>query len=127
VLLVPLDTLSTARARELLPESVPHRVATHSAGRAALLVTALTQRPDLLWAATEDRLHQPYRASAFPESMALVEDLRAQGVAAMISGAGPGVLVLTTAENVSSVLVPPDGWQRLVLDVDQDGARVRVG
>jgi len=128
VLLVPKDTLSTARARDLLPESVPHRVATYSAGRAALLVTALTQRPDLLLVATDDRLHQPYRASAFPESMALVESIRARGVAAMISGAGPSVLVLTlSSDDAPTSPEAPAGWRRVVLEVDQHGARASVG
>ena len=64
-------------------------------GRAALLVEALTRRPELLLAATEDRLHQEYRAPAMPQSVALVNRLRADGVPAVISGAGPTVLALT--------------------------------
>ena len=51
-----------------------------NAGRAALLVEALTRRPELLLPATEDRLHQEYRAPAMPDSAALVERLRADGV-----------------------------------------------
>jgi homoserine kinase len=121
VVLVPGTELSTARARGLLPESVPHRVAAHAAAHAALLVHALARRPDLLLAATEDRLHQPYRASAFPESMALVQHLRACGHAAVISGAGPSVLVLTT--DASTVPSAP-GWSRLSLPVDLAGAQV---
>jgi len=123
--LVPQTQLSTARARGLLPESVPHRVATHAAGHAALLVHALTGRPDLLLAATEDRLHQPYRASAFPESMALVERLRAAGRAAMISGAGPSVLVL--AEDGDEPVPAVAGWSVRPLPVDLAGAHVLVG
>ena len=46
--------------------------------------------------ATEDRLHQGYRRPAYPESADLVDALRAQGVAAAISGAGPTVLAFTT-------------------------------
>ena len=84
-------------ARRLLPEDVPHGDAAFTAGRAALLVTALTREPALLLAATEDRLHQPYRAPAMLESYDLVERLRSAGVAAMISGAGPTVLALTAA------------------------------
>jgi homoserine kinase len=57
----------------------------------------LTRRPDLLFAATEDRLHQGYRGSAMPGSLALVERLRADGVAAVVSGAGPTVLALCDA------------------------------
>jgi homoserine kinase len=119
VVLVPQTELSTKRARGLLPESVPHRIAAHAAGHSALLVHALRSRPDLLHAATEDRLHQPYRASAFPESMALVHRLRADGHAAVISGAGPSVLVLTTTPGT---LPHVPGWRRLDLAVDTAGA-----
>lgn len=121
LVLVPRETLSTARARGLLPESVPHRIAAHNVGRSALLVMALTQRPDLLLAATEDRLHQPYRSGAFPGSMALVERLRAQGHAAVISGAGPSVLVLATASSIGTVDAG-DSWRRLSPGVDDSGA-----
>lgn len=123
VVLVPSTELSTDRARGLLPESVPHRVAAHAAGRAALLVHALGERPDLLLAATEDRLHQPYRASAFPESMAVVRSLRDGGHAAVISGAGPSVLVLATRESAGSVPVV-GGWARLEPGVASRGAQV---
>lgn len=123
VVYVPATELSTARARGLLPESVPHRGAAHAAGRAALLVHALSARPDLLLAATEDRLHQPYRASAFPDSMGLVQRLREAGHAATISGAGPSVLVLGTAPHG---LPDVSGWQRLVVDVDLQGALATV-
>ena len=123
VVLVPGTELSTARARGLLPESVPHRVAAHAAGRAALLVHALAERPDLLPAATEDRLHQPYRASAFPDSMGLVRALREAGHAAVISGAGPSVLVLATHETAGTVPAVA-GWTRLEPGVASQGAQV---
>jgi homoserine kinase len=79
VVLVPSGTLSTHVARGLLPEVVPHADAAHAAGRAALLVHALTQEPALLLAATEDRLHQRQRTAAMPESLALVDRLRERG------------------------------------------------
>nr|BFE87127.1 hypothetical protein GCM10020093_097280 [Planobispora longispora] len=64
VALVPRHRLSTEVARGLLPERVPHADASANAGRAALLIAALTGRPEreLLLAATQDRLHQDYRA-----------------------------------------------------------------
>ena len=92
---VPPNPVSTAYARTLLPDCVPHGDAAFTAGRAALLVTAITREPDLLLTATEDRLHQPYRAAAMRDSHDLVERLRSAGIAAMISGAGPAVLALT--------------------------------
>ena len=64
--------------------------------RAALLVVALTERPDLLLSATDDVLHQPQRASAMPRSSEYLRLLRRYGVAAALSGAGPAVIALTT-------------------------------
>ena len=94
---VPENHLATAKARKLLPETIPHHDAATNAARAALLTQAISLRPDLLLAATEDHLHQQYRAEAMPKSLALVNKLRAAGVAAMVSGAGPTVLVLHTS------------------------------
>ncbi len=74
--------------------SVPHEDAVFNVSRSALLIAALTQSPELLFAATEDRLHQNYRAEAMPETAALVQALRAAGYAAVVSGAGPSILVL---------------------------------
>lgn len=94
---IPEAHLSTNKARKILPESVPHGAAASNAAKAALLIEALSHRPDLLFTATEDQIHQSYRSSAMPKSMELVNRLRAAGVAAFISGAGPTVLVLHTA------------------------------
>ncbi|HEY0217990.1 MAG TPA: homoserine kinase [Cellulomonas sp.] len=94
VVVVPATHLSTHRARGVLPTEVPHADAAFQAGRSALLVEALGRRPDLLLPATEDRLHQRYRRGVMPESLALVDALRARGVAAVVSGAGPTVLAL---------------------------------
>ncbi|MEB3024055.1 homoserine kinase [[Mycobacterium] crassicus] len=88
---------STAETRMLLPEQVSHRDARFNVSRAALLVVALTERPDLLPTATEDRLHQPQRAAAQPESAQFLRLLREHGIAGVLSGAGPAVIALTTA------------------------------
>lgn len=119
VVFVPSNPVLTETARGLLPRTVPHVDAATNAGRAALLVEALTNRPDLLLPATEDRLHQEYRASAMPESLALVHRLREQGVPAVISGAGPTVLALAdegTAEKVSRLAGQEWAANRLTLD-----------
>jgi homoserine kinase len=94
---VPSKALATSKARKLLPESIPFADAVRNTSNAALMGQALTNRPDLLFIATEDFLHQSYRADAMPESFALMTKLRAAGVAAFISGAGPTVLALHTA------------------------------
>ena len=63
---------------------------------------ALQSRPDLLLEATTDLLHQEYRTEAMPKSLALVNKLRAAGVAATVSGAGPSVLVLHTLDDLEA-------------------------
>ena len=129
VVLVPLETLSTHVARGLLPETVPHADAAANAARTALLVHALTSDPAVLLPATEDRLHQRQRAAAMPASIELLDRLRGAGHAAVVSGAGPSLLVLAVGpEQVSAVtdLTPP-GWTTLVLGVDARGACVLDG
>jgi len=99
--------------RGLLPEHVSHADATFNASRSALLVAALTGHGEALLAATDDRLHQPHRAEAMHESAALVAKLRAAGLPAVISGAGPSVLVLArgAAEADAATAQAPDGWR----------------
>ncbi|AQA24095.1 homoserine kinase [Rhodococcus sp. MTM3W5.2] len=96
VALVPSERSSTAQTRGLLPDLVPHADAAFNVSRGALAVVALTSRPDLLMAATEDRLHQSQRASALPLTTRWIETLRQSGIAATVSGAGPTVLALST-------------------------------
>jgi homoserine kinase len=125
VALVPGSSSSTKAARKLLPESVPHSDAARNAGRAALLVEAIRSRPDLLMPATEDALHQTYRAEAMPRSYALMAELRAAGIAAVISGAGPTVLALTTDRTRErAVGFARRGWTAMPLDVDATGAQI---
>ncbi|RSM49518.1 homoserine kinase [Amycolatopsis balhimycina DSM 5908] len=123
VVAVPSVRSATATTRGLLPSSVPHVDAAHNAGRAALAVHALTAKPELLLAATEDRLHQHYRAPAYPASTELVATLRARGVAAAISGAGPTVLALTTA-GILPAEVGVAGFDVFELPVDLTGVQV---
>lgn len=125
VAFVPVTQVPTSKARRLLPDLLPFADAARSAGRAALLTAALTTRPDLLLAATEDRLHQQYRSSAMPRSAALVDALRQEGVAAVISGAGPTVLALTDRASADRVEArAPRGWTAYRLDVEGVGARL---
>jgi homoserine kinase len=95
---IPSKALATSKARKMLPESIPFADAVRNSTNAAVMSHALTTRPDLLFVATEDFLHQSYRAEAMPDSYALVQKLRGAGVAAFISGAGPTVLALHTAD-----------------------------
>jgi homoserine kinase len=123
VVFVPPDGLSTETARGLLPAEVPHAAAAANTGRAALLVAALGGATDELFRATEDFLHQEFRASAMPESLALVRSLRADGHAAVVSGAGPTVLVLTVDGPDDLVGRCPAGWTSYPLAVDHAGVR----
>jgi homoserine kinase len=134
VVLVPAVRLATSTARRLLPATVPHGDAAFAAGRAALLVHALGHRPDLLHAATEDRLHQQYRRAAMPDSLALVDALRSRGVAAVVSGAGPTVVALartapdgaTDADDAVREALESGGggWRVVRPGIDRVGAHV---
>jgi homoserine kinase len=114
VVLIPQERSSTAHTRGLLPEQVPHGDAAFNVSRAALAVVALTERPDLLMPATADRLHQTQRAPALPLTTAWIERLRAAGIAATVSGAGPTILALATGEF-------PDDLRK---QAESDGLRV---
>ncbi|MBN9606588.1 MAG: homoserine kinase [Actinomycetales bacterium] len=124
------STMSTALARSLQPQSVPHEDAIFNVSRSALLIAALIQSPELLLQATEDKLHQSYRASAMPETDALIRMLREHDMAAVVSGAGPSILVLgsdpaqrlTAADLIARHATTP--WECLLLAVDFRGATV---
>lgn len=124
VVFVPAERGLTAAARAALPPTVPHADAALTAGRAALLVYALTQAPELLYEATEDRLHQAYRAPGMPATAALVTRLREAGVAAVVSGAGPSVLALTP---VPASFDAGTEWRVCSVAVNQVGATVMAG
>ncbi|WP_163162477.1 homoserine kinase [Arthrobacter sp. Alg241-R88] len=137
VVAVPDFELSTEAARALLPASVGHHAAAMNAGRAALLIHALTSKPQFLLAGTEDYLHQSYRAEAMRPSAALISALRAAGHAAVVSGAGPTVLVLADGQAQAAAVVgfieeftaantPDIGWRVLKLAVDVEGAKVEL-
>lgn len=122
VVLVPGTPVETKVARGLLPHSVPHADAAANAGRAALLVAALTRSPHLLHDATRDWLHQDYREPAMPETLALVRALRAQGYAAIVSGAGPTVLTFCESSQANDIIgQAPAGWSVLRPAIDPVG------
>jgi homoserine kinase len=130
LVVVPQTTMSTELARTLQPTSVPHSDAIFNVSRSALLIAALIQSPELLLVATEDRLHQGYRAAAMPETDALLQLLRAKGLPAVVSGAGPSILVLCSdpaQRLVAADLVAvttENAWESLMLAVDFKGATV---
>jgi len=102
---IPQVKSSTAETRVLLPDHVSHVDARFNLSRAALLVVALTERPDLLMVATEDVLHQPQRGPAMPASAEYLQVLRRCGIPAVLSGAGPAVLAITTSADLPAEAV----------------------
>lgn len=127
VVFVPDAQLSTAKARSVLPQQVRLADAAANSGRAALLAHAIGVRPEHLLAATRDWLHQEARRPSYPASMGLVDDLRAQGHAAVISGAGPSVLVLASRSRVDDIRRHGrPGWRVLTPGIPERGAVVRV-
>jgi homoserine kinase len=155
VICVAPAAVSTEVARRLLPDLVSHRDAAANAGRSALLVAALTQLPGptsagpgstsagagspngagALFDATRDWLHQDYRSAAMPDTDALVKRLRGEGIAAVVSGAGPSVLALLFGrespdyrhhlDSLGSIVKETGiAWHISSLDVERHGARV---
>lgn len=133
VVAVPEDaSMSTQLARSLQPETVPHQDAIFNLSRSALLIAALIQSPELLFEATEDRLHQNYRASAMKDTDELLQKLRSQGYPAVVSGAGPSVLVLCPDPgqrlDIAQVVEAHGSgkWTSHMLTVDERGATVEA-
>jgi homoserine kinase len=128
---VPDERLSTAEARGALPDQVPRDDAvaniSRTAGLVAVLTGAVEATPERLLACTEDRIHQPYRASLMPRTSDVVAALREAGIPAAVSGAGPSVLCLVAAGHEDSVREASgtlDGWKLLELDWDSRGAYI---
>lgn len=155
VAFIPDFELATSAARAALPPQVDHHDAAYNASRAALLAALLagggggvgsravgsgagtgvgaeeaTQLPDvhaLLMEATRDRLHQEYRRSSMPQSLALVGWLREAGLPAVVSGAGPTVLSLESVPEMVLAQARQSGWTVHRLDVDPRGVRQTRG
>ncbi|MDN5731345.1 MAG: homoserine kinase [Yaniella sp.] len=135
VVAIPAKPLSTAAARTLLPATVPYTEAVANAARAALLAPAMTRDPKLLFAATEDWLHQQYRQPSMPETLAHMTALRAQGHAAVVSGAGPTLCVFAADSYETDVVVQQleqraakssQHWDVRILPVDTEGATMEI-
>jgi homoserine kinase len=125
VVAIPSFEVPTKEARQALPAQVDYATAGFNIARSALLVHAMTEDPSLLLEATADRMHQEQRRAMYAPSMALVDSLRARGIAAAISGAGPTVIAFTTTEEVDSVLAAISGeWRALALPIRSAGAQV---
>lgn len=107
---IPHGVVPTVEARACLPKTVPHRDAAFNVSRAALLVHALTGHTNLLFDATDDRLHQGYRADRMPSAVVMLKELRGRGLAAVVAGAGPAVLVFGTGLEDKGFVTGPIDW-----------------
>ena len=132
VIVVPRAAVRTAVARKALPEQVPMADAVANVARASVLTLGLaTGDYSLIGRGLEDRLHQPYRAHLFPESMALLKRAREFGaIGATISGAGPTVLFWTQADATGAVVgrlrSEAEGWADVLrAPFESQGADVR--
>jgi homoserine kinase len=100
LLVVPAEPLSTEEARRVLPTQYSRADAVANLQNSMLLLAAFVQgRSELLSAALDDRMHQPYRAPLCPLLPALQELNSHSGVlGAVLSGAGPSVLIFVDAK-----------------------------
>lgn len=135
VVAIPAKPLSTAAARTLLPATVPYREAVANASRAALLTPAMTTNPELLLAATQDWLHQQYREPSMPETLEHIAALRAEGHAAVVSGAGPTLCAFAATPAEAEVVVTKlqkraaksaQHWDVRILPIAAEGATMEV-
>ena len=159
---VPDYELSTEKARAALPAQLPYRDAVYNVSRVGLLPAAMNPGSlaaattsgaaagaegaasaasgalaatanTLLYAATQDKLHQPYRAALMEPSWNLIERFRSHGYAAAVSGAGPCVLVLHygDARGPIDAIAADDlasgHWRVLHLPIDTAGVTVERG
>jgi homoserine kinase len=136
-LFVPELLVSTESAREVLPDQYPRADVVHNLGRLALLLAAVKDgRLEDLRAATEDRLHQPYRAALVPGFLDILQAATSTGAAGVfLSGAGPSVLALhdravaglglriADAMRVAAASFGVEG-RRMILDIREQGAEV---
>lgn len=135
VVCVPDAAVSTAEARNALPDSYSREDAVFNVGRTALLVAGLlTGETGVLREAMQDRLHQPYRAALVPGFEAAIRAALDAGAAgACLSGSGSTMLALTTGREteigeamVAAVRASGVGARWMSLDVDEEGAVVEA-
>ena len=133
VVCIPDFRLSTNKARQAIPASVPHRDAVYNVSRTALLVGAMASgQIGYLADALDDKLHQPYRAALIPGMMDVFAAGKAAGALGVaMSGAGPSLMAYTAekADAIGEAMVQAfkkhDISSRyLCLGIDYDGARV---
>lgn len=131
--LIPNFTLSTEKARSVLPKEVPYKDAVYNVGRVSLMVTALsTGKFDLLKIGCQDKLHQDYRGGLINNYFDIIKKCEEYGsLGAFLSGAGPTIMLmlkennLEFIENIKNYLdTLKDNWEVIELDIDFTGVNV---
>jgi homoserine kinase len=121
-------TTSTDQSRATLPDTVPMRDAVFNLGRVATFVAACASGDHgALRLATEDRLHQPIRLAAVPESARAIEAALEHGAwAAWLSGSGPTVAAMceTSRADDLAASLPATGHTKL-LHIDHEGVAIQ--
>lgn len=133
VVAIPNFELSTAEARSVLPTEYSRADAIFNTAHLGLMVRGLeTGNPDWLSAGLTDRLHQPYRQKLIPGYTDVEQAvIAAGGYGMVISGAGPTLLALATAECAEAVATAmTQAWAKHDIEVsarslavDLQGAR----
>jgi homoserine kinase len=130
LILVAREKFKTGKARRILPPQVSRQDAVASSSATSALVAVLTGHAGVHWlmAATDDRLHEPYRLPLMPETQRLRRELRDAGIATALSGAGPSLICLVPSDakdRAIGVIGPllPAGWVLLAPGWDQGGAK----
>ncbi len=103
---VPPFKLSTKKAREALPKSLPFKDAVYNIGRSALATAAFCEgRYDLLDVATGDKVQQQYRLPLIRGGERLFKLCRLWGAGTVyISGAGPTIMAVVSKDKVKDFL-----------------------
>jgi homoserine kinase len=129
--LVPDFTLSTPKARAVLPKEVSRADAIYNISHGAMVLKALELGDEkLLRNAMQDRLHQNYRRSLIQDYDTIEQLVRTTGAAFCLSGAGPTLLCITLDPKLEEKLmkklpaVAKANWQMLPLHIDFEGARI---
>lgn len=136
VVCIPELTISTEKARKILPQRVPLGDAVFNLSRVALLISALKEeRYDLLKLAMGDRLHQPYRKKLIPGFDKILGNAYSAGAFGVaLSGSGSSILAISSkqlavSKKIGQAMVETFRQQGiksryLILDVEKEGIKV---
>lgn len=130
--MIPSFTVSTEKARKILPKTVSHKDAVFNASRTGLLIASImTHKYENLHLALDDRLHQPYRKTLMPDMDNIFRKAKEYGAKGVfLSGAGPSIIALISKNdsfenNMSGYLRPlKGGWTLVIAEPDNSGAVV---